>query len=130
MLDPETLAQLRDIVNRFRLEREGFKPHRSIVDLGNLANLNSDITVDLEASEALGAPMVVLRPKAPEPTILKVLTPQEVRVAILVAEGLTNKEIARGLSISFHTVKDHIHHILTKTGLPSRAAIAAELSKS
>jgi DNA-binding NarL/FixJ family response regulator len=50
---------------------------------------------------------------------------REREVAALVAEGLSNKQIAARLFISLATVKDHVHRILKKTGLPNRAAVAA-----
>jgi DNA-binding NarL/FixJ family response regulator len=52
------------------------------------------------------------------------LTPREREVAAAVARGLTNRHIASELHVSLATVKDHVHHILTKTGLSNRAAIA------
>ena len=57
---------------------------------------------------------------------LAMLTPRERDVAALVALGRSNKEIAAELSISLGTVKDHVHSILGKTGLRTRAAVAAE----
>ncbi|HSL00475.1 MAG TPA: LuxR C-terminal-related transcriptional regulator [Rubrobacteraceae bacterium] len=53
------------------------------------------------------------------------LTRREVEVLRLVAQGLTDKEIAARLVLSRHTVHRHIHSILTKLSLPSRAAAAA-----
>ena len=53
-----------------------------------------------------------------------ILTAREREVASAVARGQTNREIAAELYLSVATVKDHVHHILTKTGLPNRAAIA------
>ena len=65
-------------------------------------------------------------PVPPKPDVrLDALSPREREVASLVAEGLSNKEIGRRLFISLATVKDHMHHILTKTGLGSRAAVTA-----
>jgi DNA-binding NarL/FixJ family response regulator len=52
------------------------------------------------------------------------LSPREREVAALVGDGLTNRDIAARLYISIATVKDHVHHILTKSGLPNRAAVA------
>jgi DNA-binding CsgD family transcriptional regulator len=46
-------------------------------------------------------------------------------VAACVASGLPNREIAARLWLATATVKDHVHRILTKTGLPNRKAIAA-----
>jgi DNA-binding NarL/FixJ family response regulator len=53
------------------------------------------------------------------------LTRREVEVLRLVAQGLSDKEIAAKLVLSRHTVHRHIHSILTKLTLPSRAAAAA-----
>jgi DNA-binding NarL/FixJ family response regulator len=43
----------------------------------------------------------------------------------LVAEGLSNKEIAQRLQIAVNTVKSHVHIILEKLALHSRLEIAA-----
>lgn len=52
------------------------------------------------------------------------LTPRETEIAQLVAQGLTNKEIAASLVISQRTAEGHIEHILSKLGYRSRAQIA------
>jgi DNA-binding NarL/FixJ family response regulator len=51
------------------------------------------------------------------------LTPREYQVAMLVARGLSNKEVARQLRISYGTVKLHMHHIMEKLGIKRRYAI-------
>ncbi|MBF4996504.1 protein kinase [Nocardia sp. BSTN01] len=53
------------------------------------------------------------------------LTKREHEVAALVADGLTNREIAARLVISQRTAQGHVEHILTKLGFTSRAQIAA-----
>jgi DNA-binding NarL/FixJ family response regulator len=53
------------------------------------------------------------------------LTRREVEVAALVAQGLTNRLIATELSISEHTVANHVAKILRKLGLDSRSQITA-----
>ncbi|HJQ30256.1 MAG TPA: LuxR C-terminal-related transcriptional regulator [Rubrobacter sp.] len=60
-----------------------------------------------------------------KPTGLVGLTRREVEVLRLVAQGLSDKEIAARLVLSRHTVHRHIHSILTKLDLPSRTAAAA-----
>jgi DNA-binding NarL/FixJ family response regulator len=60
--------------------------------------------------------------KAPD---LAGLTRREVEVLRLVAQGLSDKEIATRLVLSRHTVHHHIHSILTKLDRPSRTAAAA-----
>jgi DNA-binding CsgD family transcriptional regulator len=57
------------------------------------------------------------------------LTPREREVLELVADGLTNREIADRLVVSPHTVHRHVANILRKLGLPSRAAAAAEAAR-
>jgi LuxR family transcriptional regulator, maltose regulon positive regulatory protein len=54
-----------------------------------------------------------------------VLTPRELDVLKLVAQGLSNTEIAQRLVLSEHTVHRHLANILRKLGLSSRAAAAA-----
>jgi DNA-binding CsgD family transcriptional regulator/tetratricopeptide (TPR) repeat protein len=54
------------------------------------------------------------------------LTNAELRVVMIAANGDSNKEIARQLWLSPHTVDTHIRHILEKLGLSSRVAMAKE----
>ncbi|MFD5080087.1 response regulator [Streptomyces sp. NPDC058371] len=49
------------------------------------------------------------------------LTTRETEVLVLIAEGLTNQEIARKLHVSTATVKTHINNLFAKTGLKDRA---------
>ena len=53
------------------------------------------------------------------------LSPREVEVTRLVAEGLTNRQIAERLVISERTAQNHVQHILTKLGFATRSQIAA-----
>ena len=52
------------------------------------------------------------------------LTPRELEVAALVAEGLTNKEIAARLFLSERTAEGHVEHIRDKLGFGTRSQIA------
>lgn len=63
---------------------------------------------------------VVSREKGPADLSPIDLTPREVEVLSLLAEGLTNKAIARKLTISEHTVKFHVNAILNKLDAQSR----------
>lgn len=56
------------------------------------------------------------------------LSRREVEVARLVAEGLTNAEIAERLTVSVRTVTSHLDHIYTRLGIGSRAALARQVA--
>jgi DNA-binding NarL/FixJ family response regulator len=51
------------------------------------------------------------------------ITRRECDVLQLISKGLSNKEIARELSLSIATVKHHVHNILEKLNLPRRAQV-------
>ncbi len=53
------------------------------------------------------------------------LTPREIQVLALLADGLSNREIAGRLFISNKTASVHVSHILSKLSVPNRAAAAA-----
>jgi DNA-binding NarL/FixJ family response regulator len=53
------------------------------------------------------------------------MTKREREIMNLIAEGLSNKEIAQRLTIATYTVKSHVHNILEKLALHSRLQIAA-----
>ncbi len=103
----------------------------SAADLRRLRNLiqliQSPRGRDLQTKE-LGRPVVVIRPalnRRLARELFAVLSLRERHVAGLIALGLRNREIAEQLGISLATVKDHVHHILQKSGLASRAALIA-----
>ena len=53
------------------------------------------------------------------------LTPREREIALLVARGLTNRQVSTELSISERTAANHVAKILKKLGLNSRTQIAS-----
>jgi DNA-binding NarL/FixJ family response regulator len=91
------------------------------------------------AGEALLAPAVTRRlisefarirrpaPAAAAPAVHAALTPRETEVLRLVAEGLSNPEIASRLVVTEETVKTHVSRVLAKLGLRDRtqAVVAA-----
>jgi DNA-binding NarL/FixJ family response regulator len=92
------------------------------------------------AGEALLAPAVTRRliseftrirpaagPAAAAPSAFAALTPRETEVLRLVAEGLSNPEIAARLVVTEETVKTHVSRVLAKLGLRDRtqAVVAA-----
>ncbi|HEY9222664.1 MAG TPA: LuxR C-terminal-related transcriptional regulator, partial [Variovorax sp.] len=72
----------------------------------------------LSAWQAASAPTAAAPPDDP-------LSAREREVLALLAEGRSNKLIARALDLSLHTVKRHVANILTKLALDSRTQAAA-----
>ncbi len=58
------------------------------------------------------------------------LTPTERRVAALVAEGRSNDDVGREALMSVATVKTHLTHIFAKTGISTRAELAAKFPRT
>ena len=79
------------------------------------------IPADIDLAAAADPEMTKLRDR------LITLTPQQVRVLMMLSEGLLNKQIAYELSVSEATIKAHVSAILQKLGVESRtqAVIAA-----
>jgi DNA-binding CsgD family transcriptional regulator len=51
------------------------------------------------------------------------LTDSELTVVNLIAQGVTNRDVATQLHLSLHTVKNHVHNAFTKLGINSRAQL-------
>lgn len=93
---------------------------------------NTDAAELVEAIHAAAAGKVRLSPEASarlvreihSPQSREALTPREIDVLRLVAEGKANKEIARDLGITEQTAKSHVHSILGKLGMLSRTQAA------
>jgi two-component system nitrate/nitrite response regulator NarL len=79
-----------------------------------LVVLTPAVAASLRADAAL-----INTDRQPDP-LIDALTPRELEVINLIAEGLPNKNIAGKLGISEHTVKFHVNAILTKLGAQSR----------
>ncbi|MEQ9498635.1 MAG: LuxR C-terminal-related transcriptional regulator [Deltaproteobacteria bacterium] len=124
-LDDEALARLREALAAVKQTQGRRVPREVLASLSEALPSGVGMTIDFDAAEALGQPVVILRPAEAMAPCFATLTPREREVAGLVATGLRNRDIAMALAISVATVKDHVHRILTKSGLDSRAAIAA-----
>lgn len=124
------LGQLRAMVRQLQASNSNGTSLTEVVKLARELELQSGITVDFEATPDLGQPLVVVRVPAGPPlplASLQALTPRERQVAALIADGLSNKQIAARLRITVGTVKHYVHQILEKTGLRSRVAIATNM---
>jgi DNA-binding NarL/FixJ family response regulator len=64
----------------------------------------------------------------PAPGRLQALTQREIQILRLISAGLSNQDIADELTIELHTVKNHVHSLLTKLGVRRRGEAAAVLA--
>jgi DNA-binding CsgD family transcriptional regulator len=55
---------------------------------------------------------------------------REREIAVLVAQGLSNREIAQAVSLSVRTVESHIYRASGKAGVSGRSALAAMIRNS
>ncbi|MBN9580723.1 MAG: response regulator transcription factor [Afipia sp.] len=104
----------------------GFIPKRFGVEtlrdaIGRVMNGDVWVPADVDLATAADPDMTRLRDR------LVTLTPQQVRVLMMLSEGLLNKQIAYELGVSEATIKAHVSAILQKLGVESRtqAVIAA-----
>lgn len=84
------------------------------------------LVVDRELAGSLTAWL----PPRPVEALAEPLTPRELEVLQSLAEGLANKEIARRLEISEHTVKFHVNAILGKLGAQSRTEAVVRATRA
>ena len=66
-----------------------------------------------------------MRPKGAEKdlSLMDVLTPRQFAVTMLVASSLTNRDIARSMGISAHTVSHHLSNIFERVGCGNRTEL-------
>lgn len=63
------------------------------------------------------------------PMRLQQLSPREAQVAVLVAQGHADKEIARHIGIGFTTVRTHVANVFRKTGCADRKSLIRQMSR-
>lgn len=137
------LQEATDIFERLGLPFEEARTGIELAEIATAAGLETDDLAPSvrrwhEITTKLGARRYVDRSRRllhamnhPLPTEGEVtdLTPRQLEVAELVAEGLSNSEIAEQLFISVRTVESHLDHIYTKLGLNSRVSLATYLTQ-
>lgn len=84
--------------------------------------MTSKLVQAFQAEHAFASPPAQAVDQTPEP--LSTLSPRETEILRHIAQGASNKEIARALDIAETTVKIHVQHILRKLGLSSRVLAA------
>lgn len=115
-LDPSSLAVLQSAVRELGRQAGAGVSRQTLVELAGAGN---GYRIEIYA----GDPPLALASRRSS-SVFAGLTAREHEVASLVAEGFANRDIAGRLFIAEATVKDHVHNILRKTGLRTRAAIA------
>ena len=103
-------------------------PASTVAALAGIARPGTRLRIDTTASAAIGAPLIMVEQLPHDIALFAPLTARQRQVASLITQGQANKEIAHALGITLATVKDHVHAILQKLNLPSRAAVMAAAS--
>ena len=90
-----------------------------------------DAGIALTTTQAVGYALGVADAAAPmgSASPLDLLTAREREVSVLIADGLTNREIAARLVVSKRTVDAHVEHMLSKLGFSSRTQIAGLIAR-
>lgn len=112
---------------------EGYVPRTAA--LADVVALLADITAGRQTCSgavaagmlrriASGSGLRKARDNLPAAPILTALTARERQIAELIADGLSNKDIARRLNIGIATTKSHVHNLLIKSGLQRRGQLA------
>ena len=138
----EALAILEDALPPDERAPDPFEHARSLLAYGTLlrrARRRRDardvLRRALEAFEHLRAPPWIERTRGELARIsgrgpaTDALTETERRVAALVAEGRTNKEVAAALHVTVRTVETHLSHIYAKVGVRSRTELARHVAR-
>lgn len=124
-VDPEVMSALKGALAALARNPQHPVPTGALAEIAKVAHPGLEMRIDLRASQEIGAPLVLFKQHSDETALFTPLTGRQKQVAALVLEGCTNREIAARLGISIATVKDHVHAILHRLGLPSRSALIA-----
>ena len=89
--------------------------------------MSMDEAIEYALSEPKPLPSLSLETKRSSSDEPPPLTPREKELAVLIARGLTNRNIAETLVLSQHTVDKHVKNILKKLGIHSREQVASRL---
>jgi DNA-binding NarL/FixJ family response regulator len=121
------LIELRAAFHRFNGLGVSYEAARTRLLIADACEVLGDHdAAEIEASVAQGVLAALGAPPVPQlHAAADGLTPREVEVLRLVAQGMTNRAIAGELVVSEKTVASHVSHIFTKLGLASRSAATA-----
>jgi DNA-binding NarL/FixJ family response regulator len=116
--DASVLGALRAGARGYLTKDAGAEEIRAAVEAVARGDAALDPAVQHHVVAALAGP-APSEPEAPE--LPDGLTPREAEVLALIAQGLSNTEIADRLVVSAATVKSHVNHIFAKAGVRDRA---------
>ena len=102
-----------------------FDPEELLVIIANILNRAARISAELSRLMNISKPVDTSIPLIYDEDF----TGSEMRIAALVAKGLSNKDIAAQLDVSVRTVEGHISNILSKKGWSSRFEIVRHILK-
>ena len=114
--DASVLGALRAGARGYLTKDAGAEEIRAAVEAVARGEAALDPAIQHHVLAAVSAPADSVLQETPDD-----LTPREVEVLALIAEGLTNTEIAERLVVSAATVKSHVNHIFSKIGARDRA---------
>ena len=114
--------ELGAVLRRTNRRAEAREPLRRGLDLADRCGMRRLAGRALEELHAAGA-----RPRRSARSGLDALTPAEHRVAVLAADGLSNREIAQQLYVTRRTVETHLTHVFQKLQLSTRTDLSVAL---
>lgn len=120
----KALVELGAALRRVNRRREARRPLREGLDL---AHRSGAIALEERARTELTA--TGARPRKAVLSGLESLTPSELRVARMAAEGMTNREIALSLFVTAKTIETHLRHVYQKLDVASRSDLTAALDQ-
>jgi DNA-binding NarL/FixJ family response regulator len=125
MLDRDKASLVKDALSALVEATGSAAAWEALPALSRLDKTELNIEIDFRATEMIGTPIVIAREKPRGEPFSGHLTKRQQEVALCLARGLSNKQIARELSISLATTKDHVHAVLSRLGIDSRNKVAA-----
>ena len=123
-----TELRLGERLRRERRPTEARAPLRSALDA--FESLGARGWAEQARAELAAAGERRARAQSPLPALLQGLTEQELRIALLVAEGVTNREAAAALFLSPKTIGYHLGKVYDKLGVRSRTELAHVLARA
>jgi DNA-binding CsgD family transcriptional regulator len=116
------LAQLGAALRRANRRKDARVPLREALELAHRCGagpLEEVVRTELAATGA--------RPRRAVFTGVESLTPSELRIARMAADGMTNREIAQALTVTAKTVETHLRHVYQKLDVARRTELADTL---